>query len=252
LSPFPASLAVLLSVLAFVLLGVRLRAVLPVEHLSSDSKDVIKLGTGLIATLVALILGLLVATAKSSFDAKRTEVKQIAAQIVQMDRTLRQFGPEAVGVRRMLRGLLAERAERPWIEGTNASRDDDVARANRVDGFVEAMLALQPTNERQQRLKSRALQLSTEAVNLRWLFAQELESSLPRPLLVVLVFWLGVIFASLGLFAPRNGTVFAFIVLCALSVSTAVFVVLELDQPFSGLVELSREPFRVALRQLDQ
>ena len=87
---------------------------------------------------------------------------------------------------------------------------------------------------------------------MRWLFAQDVESSLSRPLLIVLVFWLGVIFARFGLFAPRNATVFTVVVLCALSVSTAVFVVLALDRPFSGLVELSRDPFRAALWRLDQ
>ena len=252
MSAFGTALAVLLSVLGFALLGARLRAALPTDHVSGESKEVIRLGTGLIATLVALILGLLVATAKSSFDAKEAEVKQISARIVQVDRTLRQFGPETVGARRILRALVAARAERPWIEDTSAGREGDLGRAKRIDEFVDALLALQPANERQQWLKGQALELSAGAVNLRWLFAQDVESAVSRPLLVVLVFWLGVIFTSLGLIAPRNATVFTVIVLCALSVSTAVFVVLELDRPFSGLVELSREPFRAALWQLDQ
>jgi len=237
------------SVGAFAWLGARLRTRLPSEHLSHDSREIIKLGIGLIATLVALILGLLVATAKSSFDAKGAEIKQIAAKIVQMDRVLRQFGPEAAGVRRTLHALVAARVERPWMEETRAV--DDAALASRLDEFVDSILALHPANERQQWLKSRALQLSNEALSLRWLFAQDVESTLSRPLLVVLVFWLAVIFASLGLFAPRNATVFVVLAFCALSVSTAVFVVLEFDRPFSGLIELSREPFRTALRQLD-
>jgi len=144
---------------------------------SGESKEVIRLGTGLIATLVALILGLLVATAKSSFDAKEAEVKQISARIVQVDRTLRQFGPETVGARRILRALVAARAERPWIEDTRAGREGDLGRAKRIDEFVDALLALQPTNERQQWLKSQALELSAGAVNLRWLFAQDVESA---------------------------------------------------------------------------
>jgi hypothetical protein len=240
----------MVSVVAFALLGARLRGVLPVEHLSSDSKDVIKLGTGLIATLVALILGLLVAGAKSSFDAKRDELKQIAARIVQIDRTLRQFGPEAAGPRRALRALVAARVERSWNGDTSTSREEDLARVNRVDEFLDGLLALKPANERQQWLKSRALQLASEAVGLRSLFVQQ-ESSVSRPLLILLVFWTGVIFANFGLFAPRNVTVFTVIILCALSVSTAMFIILELERPFAGLVELSLEPFRDALWYLD-
>ena len=250
MSSLAIALAVMVSVVAFALLGARLRGVLPVEHLSSDSKDVIKLGTGLIATLVALILGLLVAGAKGSFDAKRDELRQIAARIVQIDRTLRQFGPETAGPRRTLRALVAARVERPWVGDTGTSREEDLARVNRVDEFLNALLALQPANERQQWLKGRALQLASEAVGLRSLFAQQ-EDSVSRPLLILLVFWTGVIFANLGLFAPRNVTVLAVIVLCALSVSTAMFIILELERPFSGLVELSREPFRDTLWYLD-
>lgn len=99
---------------------------------------------------------------------------------------------------------------------------------------------------------ARALTLTSEIEEARWLLVEENRSSIPTPFLVVLVFWLTAIFASLGLFAPRNGTVFTVLLVCALSVSTAIFMILEMDQPYDGILRVSAAPLRSALVELKQ
>ena len=97
---------------------------------------------------------------------------------------------------------------------------------------------------------SGALDLADELTHTRLLLAEQAASSIQAPFLLVLVLWLGIIFASFGLFAPRNGTVYAVIALSALSLSTAVFLILELDQPFAGTIRISDAPLQVLMREI--
>src|ERR1022692_4809473 len=113
---------ILLSVITFVcvfggaFLGMFLRKRLPGHHLSGDTKDVVRLGTGLIGTIAALVLGLLIASANSTFEAQSGQVKQLTANIVLLDRTLAQYGPETDSVRNLLRRAVATLADRIWRE----------------------------------------------------------------------------------------------------------------------------------------
>lgn len=240
-------------VLSGALLGALLRVALPKHHLSDESKDIIKIGTGLIATLVALVLGLLVASAKSSFDTKADELKHGAAKLILLDRELRRYGPGAGQARGMLRRALAYRLQIPWGENTFRSLGEAPPADTATMEDVEARIReLSPANDNQRWLQTRALELSADLSQTRWLLMEEAGSAISMPFLVVVVSWLAVIFASLGLFAPRNATVWVVIVLCAISVSTAVFLILELDRPFKGLITLSKEPLRNALAHLDQ
>jgi hypothetical protein len=223
----------------------------PKHHLSEESKDIIKIATGLIATLVALVLGLLVASAKSSFDTKSDELKDGAARIILLDRTLKRFGPPAEEARSALRHVLTSRLEVPWREESLRTLGQDMtARVPSLDDVEDRIRELAPATESQRSLQARALQLTTDLTQVRWLLAQQVESAISIPFLVVVVSWLTVIFASLGLMAPRNTTVLVVIVLCAMAVSTAVLLILELDRPFQGLITLSKEPLRNALNQL--
>jgi hypothetical protein len=232
-------------------LGGRLQRVLPEHHLSAESKESIKIGTGLIATLVALVLGLLVASAKSSFDAKAEEIREIAAKVVQLDRTLRQLGPRAAAARRFLREAVESRVRVNLGELGRPGAERRLAQADPMDDLQEAIQGLQPADERQRFLQGRALGLVGELSETRWLLVAQKGSSVSMPLVVVVVLWLAVIFTTLGLFAPPNGTVRVITVLCALSASTAVFLILELDRPFGGVLQISREPLRIALGLLD-
>jgi hypothetical protein len=236
-------------VFAGTLLGMALRAVLPEQHLSSESKDVVKLGMGLIGTLTALVLGLLVASAKNTFDTQRSGVAQVAANIILLDRALAHYGPEAGDTRAMLHTSVADLLAQTWpAEYHSSSRTDGEARTEgKYEGLYEKIQALAPKNDAQRAAQAQSLKTAIDIAQMRWtLFAQK-GSSIPVPFLAVMVAWLTLLFASFSLFAPPNPTVVVTLLICAMAVSSAVFLILELDHPFAGLIQISSDPLRNAL-----
>jgi hypothetical protein len=235
------------------LLGMFLRARLPQTHLGDESKDAVKLGMGLVATMAALVLGLLVASAKTSYDEQKRGLDQISANLILVDSVLALYGPETLEVRQRLRGVVAAGVRRIWP--ADSSQDSTLAPTTTAEGetLQSLMLRLEPDNDRQRSLQASALQISMEIGRGRWLLvAQEEGNPIPRAFLVILIFWLTVLFVSIGLFAPTNGTVVTTLSLSALSVAAAVFLILELAHPFTGLVQISSEPLRTALSHLAQ
>jgi hypothetical protein len=244
--------------------GMLLRVVLPDHHMASESKDIVKLSTGLIATLSALVIGLLIASAKSSFDAQRTGFQQLSANLVLLDHVLARYGPETKETREGLRRLVASTIERLWPKEAEASRlgtRPPAADASALGGtaitasgnvLFDQVRNLSPKTESQRSLQSQALQIGSELGRTRWLLVEEQESALPAPFLVVVVFWLGVLFLSFGLFAPPNPTVIVTLLVCALSVAGAMFIIVDLDDPFGGLIQISSYSLRNALSQISQ
>jgi hypothetical protein len=247
--------ALVLSCLIFVLtlggilLGALLRRALPKHHLSKDSQDVVRLGVGLIATLAALLLGLLIAAAKSSFDTQSTQVTQITADIVLLDRLLAQYGPEARPIRQQMRSVIGPFADQLWREKQASAATPFEANASAEQVYV-AVQALSPQNDLQRSLQTRAAQVSNDLAQTRLLLFAESGNVIPTPFLTILVLWLVIIFASFSLFSALNATVFTCLSLFALSASCAIFLILELGQPFSGLMTISSEPLRHALGPL--
>ncbi len=232
------------------LLGLLLRAALPAHHLSAESKDVIKVGTGLIATMAALVLGLLVASAKGSFDTQRSEVIQLSGNVILLDRILAHYGPETKESREVLRRAVVGALDRLWPQsGSQAERGEQKFAA---EALYEKIQALSPKTEGQRSLQAQAIKISFDIGQTRWLMFAQKGSAIPIPFLVVLVFWLSIIFTSFGLFAPANATVIVTLLVCALSVSGAIFLILELDRPFEGFIQISSGPLRDALVQLGQ
>jgi len=243
-------------VLAFIfggaLLGLALRVRLPDRHLSEDSKDIVKLSIGVVATLAALVLGLLVSSAKGSFDRTEDELTLTASKVVQLDRTLAQYGPETSAMRGALR--------RNYGNAVDALTSQDPSRlkelqtriaGGHLEDLVTAVRALAPASETQRELRARALLLAEDVNANRWLLLLQQHDSISTPLLVVVVFWLALIFMGFGLFSPpRNATVVAALFLCALSVSGAIFLILEMDDPLTGVVRISDVPMRKALALL--
>ena len=234
--------------------GMLLRRVLPANHLKDESKDVVKLGMGLLATMTALVLGLLIASAKGQYDAQRDGLDQISAKFILLDAGLAQYGPEASRTRDLLRQTVASALNRIWPQDspqTSSLTAPDTTAAGRA--IYEEVQKLSPKNDMQRRIQSQALQLLQELGQTRWLLAAQRESrAVPLPFLVILVFWLTVLFASFGLLSPPNATVVGVLVVCAFSVSGALFLVLELGRPFEGLLQLSSAPMRHALASIGQ
>lgn len=250
MGPMSIAWIVLACVFGGALLGVVLRLILPERHLSSDSKDVIKLAMGLTATMAALVLALLIAAAKSSYDAQRNEVTQLAANLVLLDRVLAHYGPETKAARDMLSRTTAGMVVRIWSEDPSQAAQGSPAAGG--EAFYDKIQELSPQNEVQRSLQAQALKMSIDLGQTRLLLFEQSGRSVPMPFLVLLVFWVTIIYASFGLFAPPNATVIATLFLCALSVSGAIFLILELDRPFGGLVQISSAPLRNAVAQLSK
>jgi hypothetical protein len=232
------------------LLGMFLSSVLPKHHLSTDSKDLIKVSMAMIATLSALVLGLLIASAKSSFDSKDGELRRAAAQTVLLDRTMTAYGPETRKARDQLRQLVTLRIRQIWPEEHGGMVEPEaISRGQGVEVIQTNLLELSPQNDAQRWLKSTALQLTGEIAEARWLVLAQAGSGIQWPFLTILVFWLAMIFASFGLFAPRNGSVLIALFVCALSVAGSLYLIIQMDQPYSGLIKISSAPLRIALDQ---
>jgi hypothetical protein len=234
------------------LLGMFLRTRLPEDHLSPESKDVVKLGMGLVGTLTALVLGLLVASAKSSFDAQRNGVAQLGANIITLDRALAHYGPEAQEIRAQLRTSVEDMMRRTWPDEFPASArtEGKGATEGRYEELSDKILALTPKTDAQRAFHAQAVRIALDTAQARWLLFTQRTSSIPTPFLVVMVCWLVLIFTSFGLFSPRNVTAFVSLLVCALVVSSALFLIMELDRPFQGMIQISSAPLRSALDQL--
>ena len=244
------SLIVFAVVFGGALLGMWSGRILPEEHLTSDAKDVVKVAMAMIATLAALVLGLLTASAKTSFDEKATQVRNWGAEVVLLDRTLAEYGAEAAPVRGEVKQTLVERIEQIWPGEGKTVATEAIARGPGIEDIQKQILALKPGDDAQKWLQSTALQITGTMAQARWTGLQQLQSSIQWPFMVVLVFWLALIFASFGLFAPRTGIVTLALLLAALSVAGSVYLILEMDQPYSGLIKISPQPLLTALDQL--
>jgi hypothetical protein len=245
------SLLVFAVIFGGALLGVAVRPLLSESHLQPDSKDVVKMATGLIGTLAALVLGLLIASAKTSFDQKTNQVRQMTATIILLDELLAQYGPEATPLRIRLRQSIEPLADRIWHdERIAASKPVHFESSAQSLAFENELERLTPNNDSQRSLQSRAISAFTEGARTRLLLYAQAGGSIPAPFLIILVFWLGAIFVSFTLFARTNLVVMASLLICALSFAGAIFLVLELDSPFTGLMGISSATLRSALSPL--
>lgn len=235
---------------AIVLLGQAARRRLPQNHLSAESTDAVKLAMGLVATMTALLLGLLVSSAKGSYDTERSEVMQLAAQTTLLDRTLRLYGPETADARARFRNLIADYIRRTWHERSGAKADPALEEVG--NAFYTALQHLAPRDDAQRDLKTQAMRITMDLGQLRTLLLVQSVSSISIPLLIALVAWLVIIFFGFSVVAPPNATTRIALVTSAFSVAGAVFLILELDQPFGGMIRIPSAPMVNALRHIEK
>ena len=235
------------------LLGLLLQGLIPEHHLRDTSKDTVKVVAGMIATLSALVLGLLVSSAKSSFDTTSNAMIQNGAKIILLDRALAAYGPETKDIREQLRRAVAAGIEMFWPEEKNAgSGMTGFERANAMEMIQAKLRELRPATDAQRQLLSQAEQITNDMLQARWLLIEQTQSTLPVVFLVVVLFWLTMLHLSFGLFASRNWTVITVLLISALSVSGAIFIILEMNHPLQGMIKVSSAPMRKALEHLGQ
>ncbi len=230
-------------------LGLYLSATSSKAHLDSRSKEVIHGFMGVIAHLIAVVLGLLIFSAKTSFDTKDSEFKHASAKVVLLDRVLAHYGPKAKEARAALRSTVEKKLaalEPSGKLGTEKGQRTFVS----VEDVQDKIRALAPESDAERWLKERALGLSGDIAQARWFLLDELDSTIPSPFVAIMVFWLMLIFFSYGLFTPRNATVFTVLALCAVSLASSVYLVLEMDDSLEGPISISTEPLHEALDEL--
>ena len=231
------------------LLAIAVRRRLPEHHLEGDSKEVVGLVLGLIATLTALVLGLLISSGYASDQVQQSEVEQLGVHLIQLDRSLAQFGPETLEQRAELRKMLAVIVMRVWgAEGTPNLTSGTLQEEGET--LYSDIVALTPKSELQRLAQTRALQLLEKIGETRQFLIQQSRVRLSRPVLIALLFWVTALFTGFGLLARFNATVTAALCVGALSIAGAVFLIMEMSQPYGGWIRISSSPLRTALTQM--
>lgn len=235
------------------LAAIFIRERLPAHHLKGDSQEFLKLVLGLIATITALVLGLLISSAHSNFEAQQAEVQHLSVDYYQIDRILDRFGADAVDDRTLLHNLIASDIERIWARNQGGTPKYAPLWVEREGGRLFDGIAILPAKTDLERFgQSRALQLLTSVAETRRLMAEQSQGSLSRPFLVVLISWLAVLFFGFGLFTRINATVLVALIVGSLSVAGAIFLILEMNQPYGGWMQVSSTPLRDALAQMSR
>lgn len=239
-------------VLGGTIVGMLLRKTLPDDHLRGDSKDAVKMASGLIATLSALVLGLLISSAKSSFDDMSNAITESGAKLIMLDKVLGQYGPEAASIRKLCRQSAAKGIAMVWpehmtdIDGMKLFEKSPAS----MELVANQLRELVPQNDSQRTALSEAMQICRDLLQTRWLVIEQSQISLPIVFIIVQTFWLTILFGTIGLFAPANKTVIAALIVCAMSVGGAMFLIEEMNKPLSGIVKVSSAPLIKAIEHM--
>jgi hypothetical protein len=234
-----------------VVAGIFLRDHLPEHHLSTDSKEAIKLATAVVGTLSALAVGFFIASAKTAFDDAEAELRTSVARVVLLDRVMSHYGPETKEARRLLAELVSSRLQDAWVDQDHDDTTPDARRSDLgIEPVQDELRALSPETDAKRQLQARAIAISGEIAEAHWLLLEKGGEGLPQAFLVILVFWLALLFFTFGLLAPANATVIGMLFVCALSVGGAIFLIIDMAHPYLGIIQVSDAPLRTALAHL--
>jgi hypothetical protein len=245
------ALIALVCIFGAALLGQFIRVLMPEHHLKDDTLSVVKLATGLIGTMAALALGMLISSAKGTFDHISSELVESGARVVSIDRLLAEYGPETAELRATLKSTFAQRVE-ILTSGSDAeiAKLDTPQEKHAAEVLRMGLTQLPAKDDRQRGLRARAVELATELAATRTLVILQKDGSIPMPLLSVLIAWLALIFAGFGICAPRNHTTMSALLVASICASGAIFLILEMDRPLSGLIRIPAAPLQAAVAHL--
>jgi hypothetical protein len=253
MSSIPIGVIIVAILFGSAMLAAMAGRILPENHLTSETKSVVSVSMAVVGTLGALVLGLLISTAHTSFATKQQQVTQISADLIRLDRLLRRYGPEVQDARTLLRDYTAAKLQDLFPESSGQRTDlKDVSTLSMLEELENKILALTPANQTQRWLQSHSLQLAVAVEGTRWDLVAESQSKSPFSLMVLLLFWFAILFASFGLFAPRNMTAVTAILLCSIAIAGAIRMTTELQTPFQGLIRVSSSPLARALEAMSQ
>lgn len=252
-----SSLSIALIALGFVLLGIGLgwliKRFMPDRQLPDHSKEIVKAAAGLIATLVALVIGLLVSASKASFDLSTAGITQMGAKSIMLDRVLARYGPEAQPIRAAFSKSIEVALERIWPSEAGKAVDmDAVEKGTAADEIYDRIMLLEPKSEVQKHLRSQALQVMGDLQQLRWQIIEQNQNVLPTMFIVMLILWLTILYLFFSLLAPHNAVTVFSLSFCGLAVASALFLILEMNRPFHGSIRVAKAPMEKALKLIRQ
>jgi hypothetical protein len=250
-NPLAVGLIVFALILGGAYAGWKLRKLLPTQHLTEETKNLASVSTAIVATLSALVLGLLISNANSSFIRLGGEVTALSAQILRLDKMLLRYGSESQQAREVLRQYATQKKADMFPDNPTSVRLGNPSTYELLQRLEDMLLALKPANPRDQWWLGQAMSLAGKIGDTRWLIAQQVGQGTPKAFIALLAFWLALLFASFGLFAPHNSTSAVILILFALAVAGAVAMFLELEQGFGRVIHISPEPMRQAVEALD-
>ena len=250
MSPFAATIVVFFGLGVAIWVGRQLRRLVS-EKLSEETRDTVKLATGLIATMTALLLGLLVSSSKATYDGAQTQVVQMAAKVAFLDRLLSLYGPEAAEVRTQFRTTVEETVRRLW-PSERSKAAELMPNQEAGDSIYLAIQRLSPQGDGQQKLKALIEAGIVDVAQLRTLLVAQSQSALSLPMVIIVVCWLVVIFINIALLSPANATATISLLMSAMAVAGAMFLLLELDRPFEGMIRIPHEEMVARLAQLQK
>jgi ABC-type amino acid transport system permease subunit len=234
-----------------VLTGLFVRHRLPGHHLGSETQSAVTVSVAVIGTLSALVLGLMITAANSSFSKASDEVRELAVQVIRIDRNLRRYGSEGDHARELLRSWAMEK-NKQLFPGKGQRRPSSRSTIVRLEIVQDALLQLNPKDERQKYLRTLCVTLSSNLIQARWSLEEHTGHSIPVPFLVLLIFWLAIVFASFAMFAPRNLTAIVALLLCCVAVAGGIALIEDLDNPRSGFIRLPSDSMHNALVEITQ
>ncbi len=248
MNPTAISLAVAFFVFAGAAIGLVLHRVVPASHLTKETQDVVRLGTSMLSVMASLVLGLLIATAKTTYDRTEHDIRGYAAELILLNETLRDYGNDAAAPRALLRKYTAMLLEDSWPTGdSRPAQVENPLTGAMLEHVREAIRALSPIDAGQRWLQDQALQINIGLLRQRWLLIEQNGPSVQPVVIVILVLWIALIFASFGLNAPRNATVVIAFLVCSLAIGGSIFLILEMDDPLGGMLRISSGPMVSAL-----
>ena len=239
------------AIMVGIAIGMYLRRHVDLDRLGPATKEVIRLGANYLATLSAVLISLMIASAKSSYDTQDAHFRTLAAYLVETDQLLAQYGPETTEIRILMRQAVPAAVDRIWREKQSATQDSAFTAASLAEQVNSAVATLKAANDVQRALKKRIEEASVEIARTRVLMFADSEAAILTPFLLILIFWLAVVFASYSLFVAPSRVVLAALLVFALSISSALFLVADLSQPFVGLMQIPKEQLRDTLAPLN-
>ena len=259
-----AALAVLALLLASSAAGATVQALLPDRHRTSETIDAVRTAVSMIVTFSAVVLGLLTSSASGTYSEVQGRLRGYSAVLIQLNRELREYGSEADPLRERLRSYTAAAIADTWKQETPPPGDyypkhfhtahpgdlDNETLARMLQSVELALLQLNPQDPFHQRLAQESLGTMERLLDLRWRLIESARNGLSAPVLAVLMLWLAIVFGCLGLTAPRNVLSYTVTACSTFVLASSVFLLLELNEPFSGDIVVSSTPFRDALAHM--